>query len=49
MKKHLTNWVYAFTADVVKYSERDFYKGVAKITNGFIKKEAEFLKKGAAV
>ncbi len=49
VKKHLTNWVYAFTADVVKYSERDFYKGVAKITNGFIKKEAEFLKKGAAV
>ena len=48
VKKHLTNWVYSFTADVIKYSERDFYKGVAKITNGFIKKEAELLKKGAA-
>ena len=48
VKKHLTNWVYSFTADIVKYSERDFYKGVAKITNGFIKKEAELLKKGAA-
>lgn len=47
VKKHLTNWVYSFTADVIKYSERDFYKGVAKITNGFIKKEAEYLKKAA--
>ena len=49
VKKHLTNWVYVFTSDVIRYSERDFYKGVAKITNGFIKKEAELLKKGAAV
>ncbi len=48
VKKHLTNWVYSFTADVIKYSERDFYKGVAKITNGFIKKEAELLKKKEA-
>ena len=49
IKKHLTNWIYAFTSDVIRYSERDFYKGVAKITSGFIKKEAELLKKGAAV
>ena len=48
VKKHLTNWVFSFTADVVKYSESDFYKGVAKITNGFIKKEAEYLKKKEA-
>lgn len=45
VKKHLTNWIYTFTSDVIRYSERDFYKGVAKVTSGFIKKEAEYLKK----
>lgn len=45
-KKHITNWVYSFTADVTKYAERDFYKGVALVTNGFIKKDTEFLKEG---
>ena len=47
-KKHIINWVYSFTSDVAKFADRDFYKGVAKITNGFIKKETEFLKGGAA-
>ena len=48
VKKHLTNWVYSFTADVQKYAERDFYKGVAKITSGFLKKETELLKEGVS-
>lgn len=48
-KKHITNWIYSFTSDVIKFSERDFYKGLAKITNGFIKKETEILKGGASV
>lgn len=49
IKKHITNWIYSFTSDVIKFSERDFYKAVAKITNGFIKKEAELLQEGDKV
>ena len=49
MKKHITNWIYSFTNDVIKFSERDFYKAVAKITNGFIKKETELLQEGGNV
>lgn len=46
VKKHITNWIYSFTSDVMKFSERDFYKAAAKITNGFIKKETELLQEG---
>ena len=46
LKKHITNWVYSFTSDIVKFADTDFYKGIAKITNGFIKKEADLLKEG---
>ena len=46
VRRHLTNWVYSFTSDIVKFSERDFYKGIARITNGFMKKETELLKEG---
>ena len=49
VKKHLTNWVYSFTGDIVKFAETDFYKGIAKITNGFLKKETAFLKEGGKV
>ena len=48
VKTHLTNWAYSFTGDVIRYSERDFYKGVARITNGFLKKETELLKEGVS-
>ena len=48
LKKHLTNWVYSFTGDVIRYAERDFYKGTAKVTNGFLKKETELLKEGVS-
>lgn len=43
LKKHLMNWALSFTADVIRCAERDFYKGVAKITGGFLKKESELL------
>ena len=43
LKQHLTNWAFSFAADVIRYAERDFYKGAAKITSGFLKKEAELL------
>lgn len=38
---HLINWVGRFTADVYKYSERDFYKGIARVTRGFIEAEKQ--------
>ena len=47
VKEHLTNWVFSFTSDIMKFAETDFYKSIAKITNGFIKKEKEYLKGGA--
>ena len=47
LEDHITNWVYSFTGDIIKFADYDFYKGIAKITNGFIKKEAALLKEGA--
>lgn len=41
LKKHLLNWAGSFTADVVRYAATDFYKGWAKITNGFLGLEKE--------
>ena len=38
---HLINWALSFTADVYKYSERDFYKGIARITTGFLEAEQQ--------
>ena len=46
LKKHVTNWIYSFTSDMIKFSETPFYKAIAMITNGFIKKEAALLKGG---
>lgn len=46
VKKHLTNWAYSFTSDIVKFADTDFYKGIARITNGFLKKETVLLKEG---
>ncbi len=37
--QHLLNWVPAFCADVQKFAETDFYKAVAKITNGYLNME----------
>lgn len=38
---HLINWALSFTTDVYKYSERDFYKGIARITTGFLEAEQQ--------
>ena len=38
-RDHILNWIGQFTADVYKYSERDFYKGIARITRGFAEAE----------
>lgn len=38
-KRHLNNWVNMFANDIYKYSERDFYKSIARITIGFMELE----------
>ncbi len=48
LKTHLINWVHSFSGDILRYAGLDFYKGVAKITGGFMKKETEFLKEGVS-
>ena len=47
LEDHITNWVYSFTSDIIKFADYDFYKGIAKITNGFMKKETMLLQEGA--
>jgi anaerobic sulfite reductase subunit A len=43
LQNHLCNWVPAFALDVNKYASTDFYKGVAKLTKGFLTLEKEYL------
>ena len=41
---HLINWVLQFAADIYKYTERDFYKGIARMTMGFMEAEQEYFR-----
>lgn len=43
LKDHLNNWIGAFCAEVQKYSNTDFYKGLAKLTKGFLAMECSLL------
>ena len=43
VKNHLNNWVPAFVQDVNKYATTDFYKGISKLTKGFLAMEQEYL------
>ncbi len=43
LKNHLLNWIPAFCADIHACSESDFYKAVAKITQGYLTLEEEIL------
>lgn len=43
LMKHLANWVPAFCADIEKCAATDFYKAVAKITNGYLRLEQALL------
>lgn len=36
LKNHLLNWTSEFSEKVIKHSETNFYKGMAKILNGFL-------------
>ncbi len=44
LKNHLSNWVSAFTVDMGKYASTDFYRGLAKLTRGFLLLEQEVLR-----
>ena len=41
-QSHLINWALQFAADIYKYTERDFYKGIARMTMGFMEAEQAF-------
>lgn len=36
LSKHLLNWARRFSADIEKYADTKFYKGIGKITNGYL-------------
>jgi TorA maturation chaperone TorD len=40
---HLSRWIPQFCADLQKRARTDFYKGIAELTDNFIKFEEEFL------
>lgn len=44
LKGHLLNWVSAFTVDMGKYAATDFYRGLAKVTRGFLQLEQDVLR-----
>lgn len=46
LENHLLNWIPAFTEDVLKYAETDFYRAAAKMTRGFILLEQSLLCEG---
>lgn len=43
LEQHLLNWIPNFCGDIIKCSATDFYIGVAKITNGFLRMEKNLL------
>ncbi len=42
LEDHLARWVPAFTRDVETYAMTDFYRGVARLTRGFVETDGEF-------
>lgn len=36
LNQHLLNWVPRFCNDIEKYADTNFYKGIGKITNGYL-------------
>ena len=43
LRNHLLNWIFAFTADMIKYASTDFYRGLGKLTKGFLSMERSLL------
>ena len=44
LENHLLNWMPNFCADVEKYSETDFYRAVALLTEAYLRLDAELIK-----
>ncbi|MBU3112629.1 TorD/DmsD family molecular chaperone [Clostridium lacusfryxellense] len=44
LSQHLLKWVPSFCADVEKYAGTEFYKGIGKITNGYLRLDSAMLK-----
>lgn len=40
-RRHISNWVMLFANDIYKYTDRDFYRAIARITIGFMEMEQE--------
>lgn len=38
-RRHISNWVNLFANDIYKYTQRDFYKAIARILLGFMEME----------
>ena len=38
-RRHISNWALLFANDIYKYTDRDFYKAIARITIGFMELE----------
>jgi len=43
LEKHLVPWVPAFCNDVQRVARGDFYKAIAKITNGYLGMEQDLI------
>ncbi|NTU89375.1 MAG: molecular chaperone TorD family protein [Actinobacteria bacterium] len=43
LKDHLLNWIPFFTTEMELYAKTDLYKGLAKLTRGFLETDSEFL------
>jgi anaerobic sulfite reductase subunit A len=43
LEKHLLNWVGKLEEDILQYARSDFYKGVGKLTLGYLTYDAELL------
>jgi len=41
LNDHLTKWVPMLVADILKGARREFYKAVAKVTQGYVRMDAE--------
>lgn len=45
LDQHILNWIDRFCADIEELADYKLYKGIARITLGFIKEDREFLNK----
>ena len=43
LEDHLLAWYPMMAADLQKFPQTDFYKGLGKLTDGFLRNDREFL------